>query len=85
VLQLVLNTAHGGSEPSVAIAAEHAPSLREPALAERPDGEPDLLGGEILASARVSLIGRCGDLIIEDGWLILGRRFVVEVIIVLSS
>ena len=85
MLQLILNAAHGGSESSVAVAAEHAPSLREPALAERPDGEPDLLGGEVLASARVGLIGLCRDLIIEDGWLILSRRFIVEVILALSS
>jgi hypothetical protein len=77
VLQLVFNAAHGGSESSVAVTAEHASSLRQPALAERPDGEPDLLGGEILASARVSLLGRCRDLIIENCRLILGRRFVV--------
>src|ERR1022692_2859250 len=51
-----------------------------------PDSEPDLLRGEILASARVRLVGRAWSLIIEDGWLILGRRFVVvEVILALSS
>jgi len=77
VVKLLLDAAHGGSEATLAIAAEHAPSFSQAALAMRPHGNPDLLRGEALSLLRLGLLGRGRGRLVDDRWLILGRRLVV--------
>jgi len=43
----------------------------------RPHGNPDLLRGEALSLLRLGLLGRGRGRLVDDRWLILGRRLVV--------
>src|SRR6266852_5099262 len=64
VLELLLNAAHRRSEASLAVAAEDAPSLCQPAPAKSANGDPDLLRREVRGSFRIWLLGfdRCRDI-----------------------
>src|SRR5712692_3771280 len=82
VLELLLNAAHRRSEASLAVAAEDAPSLCQPAPAKSANGDPDLLRREVRGSFRIWLLGfdRCRD--VGDRYLILGCRLLVAYVVI---